>query len=127
VRSHLRKLLCVVCALYLSGAHWMLLQTAAWTGMLVTRAQASTVAEAVKTTFDGDHPCGLCMAIARQQQDEQQKQPDVPPVKKVDDLKVAMLPVTLPAPQRSGEMIWPVFAQGAERRAEEPATPPPLA
>jgi hypothetical protein len=126
VRNLLRKLLCLVCALYLSGAHWMLLQTAAWTGMLVTRAQSSTVAEAVKTTFDGDHPCGLCAAIAKQQQDEQQKQPVAPVIKKVDDIKLALQP-TLPAPEWSGNVVWAMLVLRGEMRTEEPATPPPLA
>ena len=64
------QLLAILCALYVSGAHWCALQTLAWTGMLVSRAQTATVSEAVRTTFDGDHPCALCQAVNEGQQRE---------------------------------------------------------
>ncbi len=128
MKFSLRSLLCLVCALYLSGAHWMLLQTAAWTGMIFSRTQTATVAEAVKTTFDGDHPCGLCTAISKGQEEEQQKQPTLPTYKKGDDLKVAALNrMLLPPPTPAMDVSWPAFAPHALVRSEQPPTPPPLA
>src|SRR5688572_27774761 len=56
VRSVLLRALAIVCALQVSGAHWLALQTVAWTGMLVTRSQQAGVEEAMRTTFDGQHP-----------------------------------------------------------------------
>lgn len=54
----------VVLALVVSlGAHWALLQSVAWVGMIVTYAQEATLAEAVRMTFDGEHPCRLCKVI----------------------------------------------------------------
>ena len=46
------------------GAHWALLQTVAWTTMLADNLCHDSVAESVAKTFDGEHPCCLCKAIA---------------------------------------------------------------
>ena len=46
------------------GAHWALLQTVAWTTMLADNLQSSSLHDAVTMTFDGQHPCPLCKAIA---------------------------------------------------------------
>ena len=46
------------------GAHWALLQTVAWTTMLADNLCTHSVTEAMAETFDGQHPCCLCKAIA---------------------------------------------------------------
>lgn len=48
---------------HLCGGPRGLLQCVAWAGMLVNYSQQGTVAEAVEMTFDGEHPCKLCLAI----------------------------------------------------------------
>lgn len=54
----------MVVALCLSlGMHWALLQSLAWTGMLISWSQEVSLVEAVKNTFDGGHPCPLCKAV----------------------------------------------------------------
>lgn len=63
-RRAVRLLLCAA-LLYGSGAHWLLVQGAAWAGMVAARARTSSVAEAVTTTFDGRHPCAVCRAVRR--------------------------------------------------------------
>lgn len=106
----------------------MLLQTAAWTGMIITRSQTTSVAEAVKTTFDGDHPCGMCSAIEKGKQEEQKQQPTLPTYKKADDLKaIAFTRLILPPPVQAMDAPWPAFAPRALVRSEQPPTPPPLA
>ena len=45
------------------GLHWAVLQTVAWTSMLIERLPNQSLATAVVTTFDGQHPCQLCLAI----------------------------------------------------------------
>jgi len=52
------------------GAHWALLQTVAWTTMLADNLCAHSVKQAVTETFDGNHPCDLCKAIAAGKQSE---------------------------------------------------------
>ena len=46
------------------GAHWALLQTVAWTTMLADNLHAHSLSESMIRTFDGKHPCPICMAIA---------------------------------------------------------------
>ena len=43
------------------GMHWALLQSIAWTGMLIRYSQEGrSVATALAMTLDGKHPCKLC-------------------------------------------------------------------
>ena len=72
MRAFLLRTLILVCVLQISGAHWTVLQTAAWAGMLVTRTAQADVGTAVKTTFDGEHPCGMCLAVKAGRQQEQE-------------------------------------------------------
>jgi hypothetical protein len=58
-----QKILVAVMLLSMSGVSLALLQTAAWAGMLASRAPTLGVAESVKSTFDGKHPCPLCRAV----------------------------------------------------------------
>ncbi len=57
------RLLLVASVLYGTGAHWALLQGGAWAGMLATRVQESSWAEAVASTFSGAKPCRVCLVI----------------------------------------------------------------
>jgi hypothetical protein len=68
----------VVGALFLGmGAHWAILQSVAWTGMVITYSQhSSSFKEALQKTFDGKHPCGICKVVkagrcSEQNQDRQ--------------------------------------------------------
>lgn len=58
---------CLAIACLLSSTHLDLavLQTVAWTGMLVNYSQDRSLSEAANMTFDGEHPCGLCCAIKK--------------------------------------------------------------
>lgn len=46
-----------------SGGHWMVLQSVAWTRMLIANARSDTLPVAIRKTFDGDHPCKMCHQI----------------------------------------------------------------
>ena len=73
MRVLLRLMLVLVLALSL-GLHWALLQTVAWTGMLVSYAQQDDLATAVSKTFDGEHPCPLCTAVEQGRAAERQQE-----------------------------------------------------
>jgi hypothetical protein len=82
------KILVVVALAAMLGAHWALLQSVAWTTMLAGNLQSSSLHDAVTKTFDGQHPCCLCKAIAAakksQQKTElslQQQKLEFPPLK----------------------------------------------
>src|SRR5213594_1096942 len=68
----------LICAI---GGHWALLQSIAWTGMMINFAQNSTWKEAFQKTFDGKHPCQLCKVVAEGKKSERHQQWDKPDTK----------------------------------------------
>jgi len=71
-----------------TGGHWILLQTVAWTGMIVSYSERAPLKEALTYTFDGKHPCCLCKAIAAAKKSErkneiplQKQKLEFPPIK----------------------------------------------
>ena len=72
--KNVRKIasLCISLALFLvMGGPWAVLQTVAWTKMMVDYSRGASVTEAVAKTFDGEHPCNLCKKISKVRQGEQ--------------------------------------------------------
>ena len=55
------------------GLHWGLLQTVAWTGMIISYSREATFKVAIGQTFDGAHPCPLCKAIAKGRAEEKKQ------------------------------------------------------
>jgi hypothetical protein len=124
VRLAAFRILAILCALHVSGAHWLALQTAAWTGMLVSRAQTSTVSEAVRTTFDGEHPCALCQAVEEGQQKEKDNE-SARLVETLANLSFVKPPaVLLPAPTSVSMRFLERAALGCPR-VDAPPIPPP--
>jgi len=67
------------------GLHWALLQTVAWTGMLLTYSRGTSLSEAVTKTFDGQHPCALCKFVENGRAEEkEQEQQQLKPGSKLD-------------------------------------------
>lgn len=50
----------------LVGGEWWVVQTVAWSRMVVAYTASYGVREGVTRTFDGDHPCSLCLAVDAQ-------------------------------------------------------------
>jgi hypothetical protein len=74
------NLFLIVALLAATGGHWVLLQSVAWTTMLTGHLQCESLTEAVTQTFDGRHPCKLCLAIAAAKKAE--KKAEFPPALK---------------------------------------------
>jgi hypothetical protein len=105
------------------GAHWAVLQSAAWAGMLVSYSRGATVQEAWTKTFDGQHPCKLCKIVKTGQASE----------KKSDRLKIETkfefhhLTGTCGLfPPRPFRHFTPVLER-ADASAHAPLLPPPRA
>ena len=65
----------VVLMLTLSlGAHWALLQSVAWVGMIASYSRNATLGEALVKTFDGEHPCKLCKVVEKGRQSEKKQE-----------------------------------------------------
>jgi hypothetical protein len=64
----------IVATLVLSiGAHWGMLQTLAWVSMAVSYSHSVPLRVALQKTFDGQHPCHLCKAVAAGKKSEQNR------------------------------------------------------
>ncbi len=75
------RLIAAVLALGVSGSHWAILQSVAWSRMIVAYSRTATLRTALEQTFDGQHPCNLCKAIQKEQQTERQQELQQPSVR----------------------------------------------
>ena len=108
------------------GMHWAVLQSVAWTGMLLSFASEGSLTEAVEKTFDGEHPCPLCLAVKEGQQKEKD---DSKPVatKSVKKFEAVLSSENRLVPPSGLEMSFAVFLTPNTRHVEETAKPPPRA
>jgi hypothetical protein len=58
------KIFLIITLAAMLGVHWAALQAVAWAAMFADNLQSSSFQAAVTSTFDGQHPCCLCKAIA---------------------------------------------------------------
>jgi hypothetical protein len=119
IMMRIGRVLAVVALLNFAGAHWVVLQSIAWSGMLAKQARYSRLAEAIQKTFDGAHPCNLCKGISRAQGKE--RKPPVPvQIHKlpflqtstgmavvVSQFSIALMETTAPIPLRSLRPDYP--------------------
>jgi hypothetical protein len=70
VAASFRFLIALMGCLHLCGGHYGILQGIAWTRMLVSYSAEEGLLEGARQTFDGNHPCGLCLAIAEAKKQE---------------------------------------------------------
>lgn len=109
------------------GLHWTLLQTVAWTNMLISYSRNAPFAEAVAKTFDGKHPCAMCLKIreGRDQEERQQKEAPLIKMEKMPDLILGDQRPLLPfAPAKAPNAV-PFVPHLRADFIERPHTPPP--
>jgi hypothetical protein len=135
-RSPIATVLLVFALLRLAGGDLAMLQVAAWSQMIVTRAPVMGVAEAVTTTFDGAHPCKMCTALQQTREQEgtpaKQTAPEPPASSSLAKLLlVKASDLHLPEPAQTSDSSrskhhWnlPVLHGHS---AGKPPTPPPRA
>lgn len=117
----LPRLLVTVALACSVGLHWSLLQSVAWTTMLVGNLQFLTISEAVQRTFDGKHPCALCKAVAEGKKSEK-KSETVLSLKKFDGLNQAVAILFSPPASFSAVEARAIFLKSF---VQAPPTPPP--
>ena len=132
MKRTLHILFCLLAALHLGVGHLGVMQAVAWAKMLRDYSAEKGIAQAVRETFDGEHPCAMCCKIAQQKQDEERKEPALPAGRTMDFTKhLAMMPQhELPAPQWSAAVPCPVVQQPELLVAQwdqRPPVPPPRA
>ena len=121
----------------IAGGHWAVLQTVAWAGMLRDYTQKTgSVAAAVGQTFDGAHPCELCLQIASAKQQEVKAEGDKPQnsskqkvAKAEKNDQALMLARNLPFVRTAATSLWwdNCHPQHGPSREDQPPTPPPRA
>ena len=113
--------LMVVALLQICGGHWLALQSLAWTEMLVKYSHEAQLAEAVAKTFDGQHPCALCVSIEQGKKSERHAPVELAKVKPVFVLPVGS------ALMRCMGTPWAraLLETRGELLCEQPAVPPP--
>jgi hypothetical protein len=101
--------------------HWAFFQSVAWTSMLADNLRHDSLAQAVTHTFDGQHPCRLCKAIADGKKSE--KKNDFAPYFETLEFPLAAEDFVLTIPSR---LAPPCRADTfAETLSQTPPTPPP--
>jgi hypothetical protein len=79
------------------GGHWALLQSVAWARMLADFSRTETLGTAIGKTFDGEHPCPMCLQI-REGKAQEQKQAPVVKWENLPEFAVNLQSVTAPCP-----------------------------
>lgn len=102
-------------------------QVVAWAKMFTGYAQVMPVAEALRTTFDPNRPCNMCLGVAAAKETAKQQLPaDV-------DRAAEKIQLALPAPAAlvfvcPSRAEWPAaLASAAPSRTEPVLVPPPRA
>ena len=54
------------------------LQVLAWTKMIVDYSEGRTLAEAAEMTFDGQHPCSMCLSLEESRKEEKEDPAPLP-------------------------------------------------
>lgn len=124
---HAGLISCFIAILAMSGGHWLALQSWAWTQMLMAFSRSDSLGQSISKTFDGQHPCSLCVTIQEGMAQEQQQQRDIPLLKR----------------EKMPESVWqlrhfttaPILTQATTRIPfvpsfysdfiDSPSTPPP--
>ena len=92
--------------------------------MLVSYAGKGTMIEAVTKTFDGAHPCPLCLAVKEGQKDEK-SDPATGPAKALKKFEAVLVAqIRLVVPPALVRPFPPVISHFEERRDETPTQPP---
>jgi hypothetical protein len=127
----MRWLVALVLVALLQGPA-MLVQQAAWAGMLLDYTRERGFRRGVVETFDGEHPCCLCKRAAELRE---QESPPAPADRKYDPLRARfgwgemILGTRIEAPAASGREVALVAPEGvimrSGRGADAPPSPPP--
>jgi hypothetical protein len=103
------------------GLHWVVLQSFAWTSMLIEYSKGAPLCQAIAQTFDGTHPCSLCHVVATGKASE--KKTDVQsPVPRIDIICVARV-IRLISPVASFDYTLRDFS--VSEIEHSPPVPPP--
>lgn len=108
------------------GLHTVVIQSAAWAGMLVSYSmEKGSVAQAVSKTFDGAHPCALCHLAKKTEvaPDDDRPVPTEEGALKLHLIAEAVTTIVINAPPPPSYSVGPDARPRI--RSWTPDTPPP--
>jgi hypothetical protein len=109
------------------GGHWFVLQSVAWTRMIVAFSQRDSWGTAIVKTFDGKHACALCLKIraGRQQEEQQRKETLLIKTEKMMDVMVTIRQVSVSPASVDACDALPFVPHFQTGFLDPPPTPPP--
>lgn len=112
---------------FMLGGHWVALQSVAWARMLTEFSQTDSFSEAVGKTFDGKHPCKICLGIREGRQQEEREQQKVPLLKteKWPELFCDFRRIVVPFAPTEAEDAVAIVPQLHPDFIDSPPSPPP--
>ena len=112
---------------FMLGGHWLALQSVAWARMLAEFSRTDSFTEAVGKTFDGKHPCKMCLGIREARQQEEREQRRLPLVKteKAPELFCDSRRVVVPFAPTEAENAVAFVPQLHPGFIDSPPRPPP--
>lgn len=114
--------------IHLLGGPYGVLQLVAWTGMLASYSASDGLVGGISKTFDGEHPCSLCVAIDEAKEKKQEQEPFIVACAKLSSMELTLLPdLTLPSPKVTDHLSVGFSDQAALRSqlVQGPPSPPP--
>jgi hypothetical protein len=121
VRRSVQQLILAWLLVLAIGGHWPLLQSVAWVNMLFSYTRTEGLVTAVSKTFDGEHPCDICLLVKKGKESEREQPQQISKLK-IDLILVAVEPIVLrrlPTVATEPSHIEPIL------RMPPPDLPPP--
>jgi hypothetical protein len=118
---------CLLALAMTVGGHWMALQSVAWGKMIVDFSRHDSLTEALRKTFDGQHPCSLCRQVQLGQQNEREEQRRQPllGVKHMLEFLPSAGAVLAPQPPSTGSPHTSYAPDRHPQYVHAPPKPPP--
>jgi hypothetical protein len=123
--THFLRFVLVILICLSLGTHWVVLQGVAWTSMFLNHLNQDSVTAAIEKTFDGEHPCPLCLAIKDVQKDKKEDPDSVVNHPTNKFLAVLVTIAKLISPTLTQIQSFPNFVFLCELRSYKPTLPPP--
>jgi hypothetical protein len=124
-----RQIIALFCCLQLLGGSYGILQTIAWSRMIVNYTSNDGLIEGIKKTFDGEHPCAMCCHIAKAKQQDKAPDPVSDLLEKQGPVKHYILSPNLPEHGVFASVMKTIAPLAPPQRlgigAEQPVSPPP--
>jgi hypothetical protein len=118
---------CFVSLTAMTGGHWLALQSVAWARMIVAFSQEASLQTAVAKTFDGRHPCPICLQVRKGWGDAQQEENRRPMLKleKAPEFFWEIRQLTIPSLPIFTAACTAVVPRFVSEFISSPPTPPP--